>query len=256
MKTLLLVILLIYGAATVYLYLFQRSYIYFPSLTRPAAVDTNLELVRNGVTLRGWRRQPGHEAALIYFGGNAERIEYNIPEFEALVPRRTIYMLAYRGYGDSEGSPTEEALMGDALALYDRVAGDHEGVAVVGRSLGSALGVMVAARRPVQRLVLITPFDSLARVGARAFPLFPVGLLLKDRYGAVKEAPEVTAETLILHAQRDEIIPPASVQRLVDALPEERLEVVEIPGTGHNDIAAHPTYHAALGAFLKRSQGG
>ncbi len=250
MKTVILLLLLIYGAAAAYLYLFQRSYIYFPAMTRPAAVDTNLELVRGGVTLRGWRLQPGHDEALIYFGGNAERIEYNIPEFEALVPRHTIYMLAYRGYGDSEGSPTEEALVGDALALYDRVAGDHDRVAVMGRSLGSAVAVAVAARRPVRRLVLITPFDSLARVGARAFPLFPVGLLLKDRYAAVKAAPAVTADTLIIHADRDEIIPPASVRRLVEAFPPERLEVVEVSATGHNDIAAHPAYRAALAAFL------
>ncbi|MDZ7751106.1 MAG: alpha/beta fold hydrolase [Gammaproteobacteria bacterium] len=250
MKTLLLVALLIYGAAAGYLYLFQRSYIYFPALTRPAALDTNLELVRDGVTLRGWRLQPGHDEAFVYFGGNAERIEYNIPEFEALLPRHTIYMLAYRGYGDSGGSPTEEALVRDALALYDRVAGDHERVAVMGRSLGSAVAVAVAARRPVARLALITPFDSLVTVGAGAFPLFPVGLLLKDRYAAVKEAPAVTADTLILHAARDEIIPAAGVRRLVDAFPAERLEVVEIPGTGHNDIAAQPAYYAALAAFL------
>lgn len=255
MKTLVLVGLLIYGAATAYLYLFQRSYIYFPAMTRPAALDTNLELVRDGVTLRGWRLQPGHDKALVYFGGNAERIEHNIPEFEALLPRHTIYMLAYRGYGDSEGSPTEEALVGDALALYDRVAREHDKVAAMGRSLGSALAVAVAARRPVDQLVLVTPFDSLARVGARAFPLFPVSLLLKDTYGAVAEAPRVTADTLILHAEGDEIVPPASVRRLVDAFPKERLEVVEIPGAGHNDIAAHPAYGDALAAFLNPPPG-
>ena len=250
MKTLLIGLVVIYLGMAAYLYLFQRSFIYYPAFTRPASLETNLELVRDGVVLRGWRLNPGRSRALIYFGGNAERLEWSARELEGLFPGHTLYLLAYRGYGDSGGSPTQRALLGDALALYDRVAQDHEEVALLGRSLGSAVAVKVAAERPVARLGLVTPFDSLATVGRGAFPLFPVGLLLKDRYPAVRWAPEVDAPVLVLYAEDDEIVPRRSVERLVAAFDGGAVAVVEIPGTGHNDIAGHPRYRERLAAFF------
>lgn len=256
MKSLLLVLLLVYLGAGAYLYLFQRSYIYYPSFTRPAAVEPDLRLERDGVTLKGWRVNPGQPRALIYFGGNAERIEHNIPDFRALLPRHTVYMLAYRGYGDSGGSPSKEALVGDALALYDRVAGDHEAVALMGRSLGSAIAVAVAAEREVSRLALVTPFDSLASIGRRAFPIFPVELLLKDRYPAVEWAAGVEAETLILYAEDDEIVPTSSVQRLAAGFTATTPAVVAVPEAGHNDISGYPAYRTALAGFFTGGEPG
>ena len=132
-------LLLVYAGISALLYFKQRNLIYYPATTTVAADSTDFSLVRDAVTLRGWKLNPGNNDALIYFGGNAERLESSREEFSWLFPERTIYLLSYRGYGASEGQPTEAALFGDALALYDAVRAQHPhgDIALVGRSLGS-----------------------------------------------------------------------------------------------------------------------
>ena len=114
--------------------------------------------------------------ALIYFGGNAEDVSLTRAELAVLLPDTPLYLLHYRGYGGSEGSPSEAALRADARALHAHVAERHSAVTVVGRSLGTGPAVHLAATRPVQRLVLLVPFDSLLAVARGAMPRLPVDL--------------------------------------------------------------------------------
>ena len=127
------------------------------------------------MTLRGWKLNPGKSGALLYFGGNAERLDASRDEFARLFPDRTVYLLSYRGYGASEGQPGEAALFGDALALYDAARARHprRRYAVIGRSLGSGVASYLASQRPVERLALVTPFDSLAEVAQAHYPVVP-----------------------------------------------------------------------------------
>src|SRR5579859_4558207 len=126
--------LLLYGAACLYLYLGQRQLVYHPEATWLVKQQPDFELERHGTRLRGWVMNPGQAKALLYFGGNGERIEDSRAELAQWLPDRTIYFLAYRGYAASEGEPSESALVGDAVALFDQVAPRHASVAVLGRS--------------------------------------------------------------------------------------------------------------------------
>src|SRR5581483_3606208 len=108
-----------------------------------------------------------------------------------------------RGYGGSSGKASEAALFEDGLTLFDEVQKAHPQVEVVGRSLGSGVAVYVASLRPAARLVLVTPYDSIAEIGARQFPFVPVKWLLLDRFESWKYAPQVTAPTLIIAAEHD-----------------------------------------------------
>ncbi|MCH8177009.1 MAG: hypothetical protein IIC09_02195 [Proteobacteria bacterium] len=124
MKT---ILSLIYPLAGIYLlflgllYLMQRTMLYYPV---PAPGNISAETIsfdNEGVKLQGWRLNRGQPRALVYFGGNAETITGNISQFKSLFSDYTVYLVNYRGYGDSEGKPTEAALFSDALAIYDQI---------------------------------------------------------------------------------------------------------------------------------------
>lgn len=243
-------VLLIYAGCCVYLYVAQRSFIYFP--TRPtvnvAAEDLRLDL--DGATVQVWRLSGHSEDAIIYFGGNAEDVALNIGQFSGLWPSKAIYLVNYRGYGASSGAPSESAIAADAQAIYDYVSRAHAKIAVIGRSLGSGVATLLAATRDVKRLVLVTPFDSIARVAQSSFPVFPVSLLLKDRYDSLSRAERISAPTLILVAGRDEFIPMKSSQNLAAALDPSLTTVTVIDGAGHNSIQDFHGYTEALAQFL------
>jgi pimeloyl-ACP methyl ester carboxylesterase len=249
---LLALLLLAYAGLCALLYFKQRDLIYYPAATTVAAAATDFKLVREGVTLRGWRLNPGKARAMIYFGGNAERLESSAEEFSRLFPDRTVYLLSYRGYGASEGRPNEISLLGDALALFDRVAIEHPpaSVAVIGRSLGSGVASYVASRRPVERLVLVTPFDSLADVAQAHYPMFPVLLLMRERYPSTDYLPGYAGPLLVLRSGRDQVIPSANTDRLLAAL-TRKPQVIDSPHAGHNGISQDPAYAEALRRFLR-----
>ncbi len=242
----LLVLLLVLAAAYLglcaLLFLFQRSLIYFPQPRTLVPGTQTLQLASEaGPVLVTVRRGPG-AGALIYLGGNAEDVSYSLPTLAVAYPEHSLYLLHYRGYGGSAGAPTEAALFADALALFDRVQAGHGNVTVVGRSLGSGVAVHLASQRPVARLVLVTPYNSIEELAAQRFPYFPIRWLLRDRFESWRHAGQVSAPTLLLAAEHDEVIPLASTRALLSHFPEgvARLEI--IPGRDHNSISESAAY--------------
>jgi pimeloyl-ACP methyl ester carboxylesterase len=245
------------GAGLVYLllcaalFLLQRSLLYFP---QPRSSEAEGELLAiplagepgAGQVLVTTRRHPGAKAVL-YFGGNAEDVATQLPLLEQVFPEHALYLLHYRGYGGSSGTPSQAALFADALSLFERVYRDHQQIDVIGRSLGSAVALHLAARRPVARLVLVTPFDSLESLAKAQFPLFPVGLLLQDRFRSSQEAPRVKAPTLVIAAERDEVVPRASTEMLLSRFRPGVASLVVLPVDGHNAVDGSPLYGPLLG---------
>jgi pimeloyl-ACP methyl ester carboxylesterase len=241
---------LVYLALAASVYVRQRQLIYFPV---PEADVEDLEalwLDRDEVRLKMWRVNPGHERALVYFGGNAEDVSYAAAPFAAAFPDYTIYLLNYRGYGGSSGSPTEQGFLADGLAAFDHAAEAHLGVAVIGRSIGSAVAVHTAAYRPVLRLALVTPFDSIEAIARRHYPLLPVSWLLKDKYRAIDAAPAVEAPTLVVIAGRDRVVPRSHSERLVEALGSGEVVVRVLEEDDHDGIGRSGDYLETLGAFF------
>lgn len=227
-----------------------RRLVYPGSATRLPAEQTDLELRVDGVALRGWQVNPGRERALVYFGGNGEGVEWLVPELGRRFPDHTSYLVAYRGYGASEGTPGERVLTQDALVVHDQAANRHPGpVDVVGRSLGSGVAMQVAVRRPVERLVLITPFDSLVATAADLFPLLPVRHLLRDRWDSATVAHRLTARVLVVRAGRDDVVRPARTDRLLEYLPTSTA-VLDLPDAAHGTLHEDPAYWPAIEDFL------
>lgn len=255
MKTIATIIgllLIIYVLACAWLALRQRDLIYFPQMTRVPASETDYALDRGDATLRGWRVNPGRSDAILYFGGNAEAIESMAPRLAAWFPEHTSYLVAYRGYGASDGRPSEAALTRDAVALYDKVRDAHPRgrIAVIGRSLGSGVAGHLASERPVAALVLITPFDSLVSVAQAHMRWLPARWLMRDRFETTRELAGHRGPVLIIRAGQDEIVPASSTQALIDALPTQP-HVVEVPEAGHNNVDGDPRFRHAITAFLR-----
>ena len=248
---LLAVLALGYAALCLLMYLQQRSFIYLPAATLTDPADTDFTIDRNGVALRGWVVNPGRGDPILYFGGNAESVEHNRDDFRAWFPGRTVYLLAYRGYGASDGAPRERDLQADALAFFDHVHARHPGerISLLGRSLGSGVASHVAAHRPVDRLALITPFDSMAAVGQAHFRWLPVRWLLRERFEAAEALGDFDRPVLVLRAARDEVIPARNTDRLIATLPSPP-QVVDVADAGHNDLSLAPQYGRALSEFF------
>jgi uncharacterized protein len=242
----LLIAALIYIGICGFMFATQRSMIYYP---QPRANQSGIALMTiettEGPVLASTRPVAGADA-LIYFGGNAEDVSLDMPDLAKTFPNFAIYLLHYPGYGGSLGKPTEKTLFAAGLALFDQVHEQHQNIVVIGRSLGTGVAVYVASQRPVARLVLVTPFDSLGDVAAKQDPYLPSRLLLLDKFDSGKYAPQINAPTRILEAENDEIVPRESTELLLSRLKKGIATMVVVPHAGHNTISDSPEYWSLL----------
>lgn len=236
----------LYALACLALFLAQRSLIFFPQPRRSGAPASVMTLEVKDAQLEVSMRAREGRQAVIYFGGNAEDVSGSLPDLADAFPAQALYLLHYRGYGGSSGKPGQDALFSDALALFDRVHAWHPEVTVVGRSLGSGVAVYLASARPAARLVLVTPYDSIAALAAQQFPMFPVRALLRDPFDSWRYAPLVTAPTTLVAAERDEVIPRASTDLLLTRFRSGIARRIVIPAAGPNTLSDHPSYSQAL----------
>ena len=215
----------------------------------PAVAEVFLDV--EGIRLHAWHvRGPAGAPLLVYFGGNAEEVSWMVGE-AAATPGVSWLLTDYRGYGLSEGSPGEAELVSDALRWFDRFAPDAKRVIAFGRSLGSGVAVQLAAARPVESLILVTPYDSITSVAKRYYPYLPVELLLKNRFDSITRAPGLKQPLLCLIAGSDGVIPPEHAERLFEAWggPKRKLVLAE---AGHNSISAHPQFWPSIREFLSQ----
>lgn len=244
------ILLVLYLALCAALFVFQRSLIYFPQPRTFGGAETLMTLaVADAQVLVSVRPHAGPKA-LIYFGGNAEDVSLNLAEFSQAFPEHALYLMHYRGFGGSSGSPSEEAIQRDAMTLFDRVYVEHPQIAVIGRSLGSGVAVRLASQRPAVRLVLITPYNSVKDLAVRQYPIFPVKWLLKDTFESWKYAVHITVPTLLVTAEHDEIIPRASTEALYEHFAAGVATLKVIPGAGHNSLSNSPDYLKLLAENL------
>ncbi|MDZ3827103.1 alpha/beta hydrolase [Pseudomonas monsensis] len=252
LMSLVALIVALYLALCAALFVFQRSLIYFP---RPAAVeaaDARLKLSMPDADVWVTTRARAGPRAVIYFGGNAEDVSRNLPGFAEAFPDDALYFLHYRGFGGSGGSPSEEAIAKDALALFDQVYASHPQIAVVGRSLGSGVAVRLASQRPVQQLILVTPYNSLEEIAEQHYPWLPVKWLLRDRFESGRYAAHIRVPTLLLAASDDEVIARASTERLLDSFPKGVAVLKVVPDSGHNSISERREYLQWMRDVLNR----
>ncbi len=264
LKFLLIAGLLGYLAVVVLVWVVQEHLMFYrvPAGMRPAAPPGwTLEEVRHvasdGIRLAGWLAKPpaGRAPLVIYYGGNAEEVTARAPSLPANYGERAVLLVNYRGYGLSQGSPGERALVSDALELYDWAAKradlDGQRIALHGRSLGSGIAVQVAARRPAKCVVLTSPFDSALEVARRVYPWLPVSFIMRHPFDSAALAPRISTPALFVYGEADNIIAPSHSKRLA-SLWGGPVERVGLPGFGHNDLDLNPRYAESIRGYLER----
>ena len=258
-----------YVALLLLLRLNESRLIYFPGSERsllapPSALNLPVERVtfptEDGLTLASWVIPAGQDSTglwLLICHGNAGNLsEFGRPVHYAGLRQLGLHLLAfdYRGYGESEGLPTESGLYQDADAAY-RYLREERGVPadriiVFGHSLGSAVAVDLASRVPVGGLILEGALTSVVDRGQELYPFIPVRWIAGTRFASIEKISRVTAPKLFLHATGDEVIPVGHGRRLYQAAPPPKT-FVELRG-GHGDAfdLDSANYFGAIERFL------
>jgi len=233
----------IVGAA----WLGQRHLMYAPNATRepPAAkglagVEEQVLTAPDGARLIAWRA-PARDGrpTILYLHGNAGNLASRADRFQRYQRQGFgMMMLSWRSYSGSTGRPTEVDNVADAILAYDSLvaSGVSPGELVVyGESLGSGVAIQLAGERRVAALVLDAPYTSIVDVALLSYPYLPVRPLLIDRYESDRHIAKVTAPVLILHGERDSVVPARMGRALYELVrSEKKLEI--FPDGGHIDL--------------------
>ena len=242
----------LYGALVGALYIFQRNLLFLPDTSRPAATQAALPglaevslTAADGLTLLAWHvPAPAGRPTILYLHGNGGHIGYRAERARALTAAGYgMLLVEYRGYGGNPGSPSEEGFHADAEGGLRFLAGRGiapERIILYGESLGSAVAVRLAAATasrgaPVAALLLESPFTSIAEVAQRHYPYVPARHLVKDRFDAVSRIAAVKTPLLVLHGERDDVVPIAFGRALFDAAAEPKRGWYK-PGADHATI--------------------
>jgi fermentation-respiration switch protein FrsA (DUF1100 family) len=253
------ILLFVYVGLAAMLYFTQRSMMYFPETLHTSPAEAGLPeaeevslTAADGVHIIGWHVAPSEgKPVILYLHGNGGALRYRVERFRRLIKEGVgLVAIEYRGYGGSEGSPSEAGLFADAEAAYAFAAGRYRPDQLVlwGESLGTGLAVYLAAEKPVGRVILEAPFTSTAAVAARRYWFMPVRLLMKDQFRSDERIASVTAPVLILHGLNDRVVPYAMGEQMFD-LTKGNKHIVRFLDGGHEDLDQYGALHA-VGRFL------
>lgn len=266
--TILLVAISLYVGLLVLLRVFEPRLVYFPGLERtlvppPASLHLPVERVQfttqDGVRLVGWI-MPAHADdfwVLICHGNAGNLSQFDRPKHYAGLHRLGLNLMAfdYRGYGESQGVPSESGLYRDADAAYhylrEKQSVPADRIILFGHSLGSAVAIDLAARVPSAGLIVEGAFTSVIHRGQELYPYIPVRWIAASRFASVDKISRIQVPKLFLHARRDEVIPLSHGRRLYAAAAPPKT-FVELEGS-HGDAfdVDSATYFGSIDRFVR-----
>jgi len=242
----------------------EETSIFFPEkdiLRNPKQIGLEYDDIyfkaRDGVKLHGWFvKKPGAKSTVIFFHGNAGNISDRLEKIALLSKLGlNVFIIDYRGFGKSEGKPSESGIYLDAKAAFDHVAGrddvSKEKIVIYGVSLGGAVAVDLAVRLDAGYLLVDSSFSSARDVAKRMYPFVP-GFLLRTKMDSANKVKNISIPKLFIHSRDDTTIPFYLGKRLYDAAKKPK-EFLEIRG-GHNDghVLAGDEYWNGIEAFLRK----
>ncbi len=235
-----------YALVCVAVFLFQAKLVYYPSplpSLRPSEVGLAFEDVtltaKDGTSLHGWWfANSSARGAVIVCHGNAGSIAGRLSLARAFSEFGfEVLLFDYRGYGNSEGRPSEKGTYQDARAAWAHVTETRgwsaHRVLIYGESLGGAVAVELASQQSAGALALEATFTSLMAMGQRTYPWLPVRWLCRIRYDSLSRMADLASPVIVLHSEEDELVPYAMGQRLYEAT-AARKWFIPTDG-GHND---------------------
>jgi fermentation-respiration switch protein FrsA (DUF1100 family) len=263
----LIVIILVTLAVVILLVrLFEGSFIYFPTKyptgrwdAGSCGLDAEDVYLTTGdnVRIHGWFvPAEGATHTVVLFHGNAGNLTDRIEKLALLHSLNvSVCAIDYRGYGRSEGRPGEAGLYADADAAYDylchELGVEPESIVLYGVSLGGAVAVDLACRKPVGAVILESTFTSAKDMARKALPFLPPELYLRTKLDSAGKIEGINAPLLLMHGTRDSTVPIEHARRLYEEASQPKT-LVEIPGAAHNDmfVVAEQVYTRSLKEFL------
>jgi hypothetical protein len=264
MWKLVLIPVFLYAALLVLIFTFQARLL-FPAGAvggagpLPAGAERLSLGTADGNRLQGVHIRPSASPSgtlVLGFGGNGWNADSAAAYLHRLFPEADVVAFHYRGYRPSTGAPSARALIADAPPVFDLAVARLRPVrtVAVGLSVGSGVAAGLAPRRPLDGLILVTPFDSLGKVAAGQYPWLPVRWLFRHEMKPAEWLRSSPVPTAIVAAERDTLIPPPrteGLRRSVGRLVYDRT----IPGAGHNDIYDRPEFRVAMREALGKVGG-
>ncbi|MCH8297368.1 MAG: alpha/beta hydrolase [Chloroflexi bacterium] len=255
----------------------EKRFVFFPVaelLYTPNDAGLEYEDVRiktsDGLTLQGWfipgdpgagSPSGGSKITSLWFHGNGGNIGHRIDEL-ALAHRRTganIFIFDYRGYGESEGKPSENGTYLDSRAalkyLLSRPDVDQNRIVYLGHSLGAAVAVELSLTQPPMALVLVSPFASVRDMAKLTLPFPPVGWLIRNHYDTISRIRRLNVPLLVLHGDLDDIVPISQGRKLYEAANQpKRFQTLE--GAAHNDTfqVSPEQYWGTIESFIAENR--
>jgi len=256
-------LLIAYVLICLIMWAFQRELMYLPTtdIQSPEAYGiTGFDPLRltskDGTPISAWFRtaQAGFPT-LLYFHGNGGNLASRAHYFHLLASAGFgVLALDYRGYGASEGNPSEEGFYQDARATVEyalaKAALPANQIILYGESIGTGVAVQMASEYPAAALVLHSPFTSIEDIAKDSYPWLPVHYLLKDRFDSLSKLADVSEPLLLFHGEQDTIVPVALGKELF-AHAREPKEALYFPDGGHNDLPLEELTRALI-AFSKK----
>jgi uncharacterized protein len=253
-----------YGAGILWLVTQETAIVYDPKplgTLRPAAPFEDLTIDRAAAPrLRLWIMRAASDSParpwVLYLHGNASNVatRLNILHCERLrALGLNVLAPEYRGFGGSDGAPTEAGVEADARSGYDylrqQLHVDATRIVIYGWSLGSAVAVDLAAHVDEAALVLEGAPASLVAIGARRYPFFPIRMLIRNPFESIKKIDKAGSPVLFLHSREDVVIPFDEGRKLFEAARPPK-QFVEVAGGHVYASERDPAFFAAIGSFL------
>ena len=236
---------LAYVALVAALYWQQERLLFPASSVRSGAAEAGLEGVEDIVLTTSdserlvawWKPPQAGRALVLYFHGNGGSLWNRRERAGALTADgRGLLMVSYRGYSGSTGRPSEAGLRLDAEAAYRFLSSDEpKRIVLYGESLGTGVAVRLASEHPVGGVILDAPFTSIVDVARPLLWFVPIGLLLKDQFRSLDRIARIDAPLIVLHGERDGLIPIALGELLYEAAHEPK-QFVRLPGVDHVNV--------------------
>ena len=251
-KVFLISFLTVYFAFNALVYAKQRDMMYIPSLERVTPVDVGLTQVGEvtltttaGVELISWFARPeADRPTVLFFHGNAGAVEHRAYRFRELMAHGYgVFVLGYPGYGGNAGEPSEPAFHEASQLAYDylRASGiEADDIVIYGESIGSGVAVQLAARVDAKGLILEAPMSSAVAVAREHYALLVATFFLRDSYRSEDYIDHIDMPLLVIHGEKDAIIPLGLGRELVERAVEPK-ELVVIEGAGHNNLSEYST---------------
>ena len=253
----------VYIIFTGFLFIFQSNYVYYPDrvlLADPGSIGLDFESVdfetADGTKLSGWFIPSDSTRGVILFcHGNAGNISHHLESIQIFHRLGLdVFIFDYRGYGQSEGKPTEHGTYQDAEAAWRYLVETRQvnpsPVVVFGRSLGGAVASWLAQSQRPRALILESTFTSVPDIAATLYPYLPIRFLSRFQYATAEYLSRIECPVLIVHSRDDEIMPFSHGRQLFEIAKEPK-EFLEISGT-HNEgfITSGKHYEQGLDAFI------